>query len=232
MAAKPESKKAGPPTYMVSFGDMMTLILTFFILLVSMSKEQRPGLVADGVGSFIVSLQTHGLNGILSGAEEQAIFDEVRQRFGLPPKAEEQEEAKFDMTSTLELLRTQAAEGLKPHDELFQPNIVTFQPNSAELDDYSSRRYLDRIASTVRPQKGQFLILEGHAADSNRMDPARDRELSNKRAEVVANYLIQNHNFVEERVEARAWLVELGGPEDPATRCVDARLVTPYSVLD
>ena len=231
MGAKPEEKKAGPPAYMVSFGDMMTLILTFFILLVSMSKEQRPGLVADGVGSFIVSLQTHGLNGILSGAEEQAIFDEVRQRFGLPPKAEEQEKAKFDMTSAKELLRTQAAEGLKPHDELFQPNVVAFEPDSADLI-YTSRRYLDTMAQSIRPQKGQYLILEGHAADSNRMDPVRDRELANKRAKVVANYLIQTHKFVEERVEVRAWLVELGGPEDPATRCVDARLVTPYSVLE
>ena len=38
MASRPEEKKAGPPAYMVSFGDMMTLILTFFILLVSMAK--------------------------------------------------------------------------------------------------------------------------------------------------------------------------------------------------
>ena len=226
MGAKPEDKKAGPPAYMVSFGDMMTLILTFFILLVSMSKEQRPGLVAEGVGSFVVSLNTHGLNGVLSGAEEQAIFDEVRQRFGLPPKAEEQEAAKVDMTSTLELLRTQAAEGLKPHDELFQPNVVTFEPDSGELT-YASRRYLDRVVVTIRPQRGQFLILEGHAADSNRMDPARDRELSNKRAQVVANYLIQNHNIVEERVEARMWLTEIAGPDDKATRSVDGRLVTP-----
>ena len=33
-------KKKGAPSYMVSFGDMMTLILTFFILLVSMAKDQ------------------------------------------------------------------------------------------------------------------------------------------------------------------------------------------------
>ena len=47
-------EKQGAPAWMVSFGDMMTLILTFFILLVSMSKTQQVGLVATGIGSFVV----------------------------------------------------------------------------------------------------------------------------------------------------------------------------------
>ena len=47
--------KEGAPAWMVSFGDMMTLILTFFILLVSMSKTQQVGLVATGVGSFLLA---------------------------------------------------------------------------------------------------------------------------------------------------------------------------------
>ena len=34
-------KEKGAPAYLVSFGDMMTLILCFFILLVAMSKERN-----------------------------------------------------------------------------------------------------------------------------------------------------------------------------------------------
>ena len=37
MAVPQIAKKKGAPGWMVSFGDMMTLILTFFILLVSLS---------------------------------------------------------------------------------------------------------------------------------------------------------------------------------------------------
>ena len=76
-----ESPKQGPPAYMVSFCDMMTLILTFFILLVSMAKEQRAGLVAKGLGSFIVAIKTHGLDGIMTGQEKAVIFEHVRRRF-------------------------------------------------------------------------------------------------------------------------------------------------------
>ena len=54
-------EKKGAPAWMVSCGDMMTLILTFFILLVSMSREQHEGLVAIGVGSFLVALRSFGL---------------------------------------------------------------------------------------------------------------------------------------------------------------------------
>ena len=226
MGAPPEEKKEGPPAYMVSFGDMMTLILTFFILLVSMSKEQAPGLVADGVGSFVVQLETHGLNGMLSGAEKRAIFSRVRRRFGLPPKPEDAPPAKFDMASAEELLRTKAAEALKPHGELPQPNLATFEPNSSTLD-YYAKKFLDQLAATLRPAKGQVLVLEGHAADSGGLDPARDHELAYKRAQAVRNYLVETHHFVEERVEARGWLMEVAGPEDKATRSVDGRLVTP-----
>ncbi len=231
MGAKVEEKKAGPPAYMVSFGDMMTLILTFFILLVSMAKTQEPGLVAAGVGSFIVAQDSHGLNGVLSGAEKQAIFDKVRVKFGLPTKAEELEAAEFDMTTTMELLRTEVAEGLKPHDEITQPNIATFDAGQSELN-YNSRRFIDRIATTLRPGKGQILVLQGHAADSNGMDPDGDSDLAYKRARTVRKYLIENHKFAEERVEARAWLMEIAGPEDLATRSVDGRLVTPHSVFE
>ncbi len=231
MGAPAEEKKQGPPAYMVSFGDMMTLILTFFILLVSMSKEQAPGLVADGVGSFIVQLETHGLNGMLSGQEKQAIFDRVRQRFGLPPKPDDAEAATYDLSSTKELLRTKAAEALRPHAEVAQPNLAVFEPGSASLS-YEATRYLDSLASTLRPREGQVLVLEGHAADSGGLDPMGDRALSYERARVVRKYLLETHDYVDTRVEARAWLMEVSGPEDRATRAVHGRLVTPFQILD
>lgn len=231
MGSRPDEKKAGPPAYMVSFGDMMTLILTFFILLVSMSKEQAPGLVAEGVGSFVVQLETHGLNGTLSGAEKLAIFNKVRAKFGLPPKPEEGEPATYDLSSTKELLRTKAAEALRPHAEVAQPNLAIFESGSSELR-YEARRYLDQLASTLRPREGQILVLEGHAADSGGLDPMADRQLSNKRARAVRMYLLESHDFVDERVEARGWYQETTGPGDRATRAVHGRLVTMFSILD
>jgi hypothetical protein len=40
--------KPGTPPWLISFGDMMTLFLCFFIMLVTMAKTQDAGLMANG----------------------------------------------------------------------------------------------------------------------------------------------------------------------------------------
>src|SRR5262245_30000647 len=59
----------GPPPWLISFGDMMTLFLCFFIILVTLAKAQDAGLVARGLGPFVVALESKGLNAPLSGAK-------------------------------------------------------------------------------------------------------------------------------------------------------------------
>lgn len=226
MAKQPfkEQPKPGIPAYMVSFGDMMTLILTFFILLVSMAQEQNEGLLAKGLGSFAVAINSHGLNGAMSEQEKSEIFEHFRRRFNLPPEEDPEERAEdFDDASRKELLRAELAQGLKPHHELFQPMIASFDEHSIELDK-TSRLYIDRLATTLRPIRGQLLLLEGHA-----LDGADDSHLmAFQRAQIVRQYLIEEHGYNPEWVEPRAWLEEVhaGGL---STRGVDARLVTPSS---
>lgn len=57
-------EKAGAPAYMVSFGDMITNILTFFILMLAFAKDQDPGAAGVGAKSFRDALQDNGLTGI------------------------------------------------------------------------------------------------------------------------------------------------------------------------
>lgn len=220
-----EERKPGPPAYMVSFGDMMTLILTFFILLVSMATERRPGLLAEGLGSFVVALESHGMPGIMSGEEKQEIFDNYRRRFLLPVEQDEERRIQHSSASTQELIRSKVLEALTPHGEIGQPSVAIFGPDSAQLDG-PSRRYLDRLVDTLRPRAGQLLILEGHALDAGPAHSGDDTWLAYTRAEAVRDYLITKHNYVPTRVESRAWLREIEGPSI-GTRSVDARLITP-----
>ena len=216
-------KKKGAPSYMVSFGDMMTLILCFFILLVSMAKERNYGMLAKGIGSFVVQLKSHGLTGVLSGAEKQEIFDQVRRRFNLPPEPDPERQAEHKESSSKELLRASAVEFLQPHREVGTPRVATFVDGSSTLSQ-ATKDYLDQLAPTLRPRRGQLLVLEGHALD--RSGQFAPHHLAQSRAFAVRDYLIQEHDMPKTRVETRVWLEEL--LHDGAnTRSVDARLVTP-----
>ena len=63
----PENEKPGVPAYMVSFGDMITLLLTFFILLVALADTQTAGLVGAGKGPLVQHLNAKGEPAILPG---------------------------------------------------------------------------------------------------------------------------------------------------------------------
>jgi outer membrane protein OmpA-like peptidoglycan-associated protein len=182
-------------------------------------------MVAAGLGSFVSALQSHGLPGFLTSSDKLDIHNEFRRRFNLPPEAEPERREAHGQASDLELLRAKLVDALAPHDELYQPQIAGFAPDSAELEA-PARAYLDRLAETLRPRAGQLLLIEGHAADAGERFADDDRWLAGARARAVREYLIEMHEFAPERVEARAWLTA-GEASGADSRRADARLITP-----
>jgi len=72
------------PAYIVTFSDMVTLLLTFFVMLLSLSKTQDPELFNIGRDSFVRSLKTFGL-GMLLGRKEMPTFGEVKIKYPISP---------------------------------------------------------------------------------------------------------------------------------------------------
>ena len=67
MAAKKrqEEEAEGAPAWIVSFADMITLLLAFFVLLQSFAQEQDPELFHQGQGSFRRSISGFGIPDLL-----------------------------------------------------------------------------------------------------------------------------------------------------------------------
>lgn len=217
--SRPADSKAKVPGWMVSFGDMMTLILTFFILLVSMSRERQVGLIASGIGSFMVSVQSMGLSGALDDQQELQIHNEVRTRFNLPPVESMEEIVNAKDAETREVLRVDDIHTMTPVDELFQPAIAVFEPGRAELTP-AAQRYLELLAPSLRPGPGQLLVLETTGGEQT--------QLGKSRAQAVENHLVERVGFDPARVEVRLWLAR-PGESGASAEAVDARLVLPQS---
>ncbi len=73
------SKCKCPPSkpnmgYLVSFGDTMTALLAFFIVLNSLAEEQTGANLHSGTGSFIRTLDSFGLSGIIGSNQSRLGF--------------------------------------------------------------------------------------------------------------------------------------------------------------
>lgn len=67
MSRKKKAPPSGPSNaYLMSFGDTMTALLAFFIVLNSLAKEQTGANLHAGTGSFVTAVSSLGLPGTLS----------------------------------------------------------------------------------------------------------------------------------------------------------------------
>ena len=83
MTRKRKAAEAGAPKvpgYIVTFSDMVTLLLTFFVMLLSLANVQDPELFNTGRYSFLESLRGLGL-GLLWGREETINLEDTKRKY-------------------------------------------------------------------------------------------------------------------------------------------------------
>src|SRR5205085_10557436 len=160
MSGHDEPSGPGVPPWLISFGDMMTLFLCFFIILVTMAPKPESGLVAAGLGEFVNVLEGSGVGGAMDGEARLIKVNEFRERFGLQPLSLEEYQAGEPETKSAPELEKLVHDNLRDYSELLQPAMATFAARSDELSD-ATREYLDRMAKILRPGSGQILVLEG-----------------------------------------------------------------------
>ena len=198
-----EDPKPGIPAWLVSFGDMMTLILTFFILLVSLANTQQPNGMARGVGSFQARLRSHGLPGLLDGDERAQIFNEVRARFNLPPEEDPERRAlDLDSAAVTELMVAETLKKLGPRIDLRVPALVAFHGSETQLDA-ADKRSIDALASTLDLHGGQVLVLEVPHVPIPARSEDESHWIAHDRAESVRRYLAEVHALSGRKVRVR-----------------------------
>ncbi len=188
------------PVWIVSFSDMVTLLLAFFVLLQSFAHVRDPDLFFIGQGSFKQAIAGLGIPKWMFGRE-----DKIRREHGKVKHPAEPQEKPSDtpphrlldadneaIQHTFARLRKELDS--KARDERRQPvrfeaTGVQFAPGSAELDD-AARAVLDKLAMEIRDalagsDASAYVI--GLAADAG--EPSQQWALSALRARAAEAYL-------------------------------------------
>ncbi len=192
-----KQEESGPkvPAYIVTFSDMITLLLTFFVMLLSLAEVQDPELFNVSRDSFTMSLDTMGfglLTGKMDGLKLRA--EKVKYRISHPDEETEDRVIDFKKDNIQRIfeelkksMRTMPSQIVSRQTDFTVTNI-TFSPESASLDN-DAKTMLSRFVSDLRQGSSGDIKLYVLGLASDVRGEKNQMILSSRRARAAANHL-------------------------------------------
>jgi len=192
------TEEGGPkvPSYIVTFSDMVTLLLTFFVMLLSLARAQDPELFGRGRDSFVESLRYAGLGILIRKGGEPPLGDfKPKYNISEPEETTDRrtidarvEEARRTLDELRKLVRIVPSQMVTRRTS-FSVASVHFAPGRADLDA-PAKKFLTGFCRDLLQdanRSGVELYVLGLAPDEKN---AREKWLlSAQRAEAVADFL-------------------------------------------
>jgi len=192
------TEEEGPsvPAYIVTFSDMTTLLLTFFVMLLSLAHVQDPELFNKGRDSFVQSMRNLGL-GMLYNRKRAPKFGQVKIKYfietpdklftgrSIHAKEEEIRRVFKDLSRSMKTLPSQ----IVAQKTNFSITNIRFPPGEATLNE-PAERFLTGFCldlqqgSGSRPIKLYVLGLAGDVPNET-----QQWILSARRAHAAADFL-------------------------------------------
>jgi len=195
---KQVTEEDGPnvPAYIVTFSDMTTLLLTFFVMLLSLAHVQDPELFNKGRGSFVQSMRNLGL-GMLYNRKRAPEFGQVKIKYfietpdklfmgrSIHAKEEEIRRVFKNLSRSMKTLPSQ----IVAQKTNFSITNIRFPPGQATLNE-PAKRFLTEFCLDLqqdpdsRPIKLYVLGLAGDVPNET-----QQWILSARRAHAAADFL-------------------------------------------
>jgi flagellar motor protein MotB len=216
---KPAEESAKAPAWIVTYSDMITLLLTFFVMLQSMADTQ----VEDhkfkvGQASFVRAIEGFGLAGFSMKNKPDLELEETKATYDIDEGMDKPENRSMD--SHTEMLRRIMFEietkmkispsQIEGVSKTFLPLKTRFASKSPDLNEEAKKElqlYWNYIHTTTTGQEPILYIL-GLAADE--IDPKLQWNLSAQRAQIVKEYL-ESLNQTDNKPPIFCWGAGEGG---------------------
>ena len=191
--------EGGPsaPFWMVTYSDMVTLLLTFFVMLLAMANFEEVGRVDAVFESIRLALGVDGKQPDINGIElDQPKFDQdVQEENKLEPIMSKLQDALSAQISDSMIEMTQK----KTEIRVLLDDNVLFKPGSAEL--HPATYLLISDIGTALANQPVTVKVEGHTDETG--EPGSNWELSADRAVAVVVALQKRGGMDGAQLEAR-----------------------------
>ncbi len=228
---EPEDKPPSAPLWLLSFADMMTNLLCFFILLSAFSMKQQGLGLEDGLGSIKEEISIAGNSGHLNGQTVPAQFNAGRVVYrGATPintKTLVKEDGKIT-DGNRDSLRRILIDALAKPGRAMLPTPILFDVDGSDLSP-GHISFLDMLAEALASGRSR-IRLDGYAFEEG--GTVRNGwEISERRARNVADALIAR-GVSRARVEWRGHgVLRMGDPERKADPPIPQERMGRRSVL-
>jgi len=203
MGKKREFSKPKVPAYLVSFGDMMTILLTFFILLCTYATTKTSGFVSDGVGSFRQAIQELGMPAFLMSDRQIVKLQQDRIKYRSKEREDEgdRDQDTRRISDEREQFRIARVTPLKIGEELTIELSLRFRPGTAELP--AGHEETLRAISGIVATSGRRVEVRGYA-DRERLEPMDRLRLAMRRAATIVAQLQNEYGAPPSEITAGA----------------------------
>ncbi len=206
---KKKDEGGGIPEWVVTFGDMMSLLLTFFILLVSFSELKRPHEYQRVVTAVKEAFGYSGGVGVLPSDDPplRSMIEMLEEVAKQKSQEARLSEAPVESTKGKQTKVKRVHEGLK----FTIGGGLSFEPESAVLLE-GAKEELRKVARLLRGRKNKIAV-RGHAASKvlSAGSPHADLvDLGYARAKAVYDFLVH-----EGELDPYVLVVESRGDSEP-----------------
>lgn len=188
------------PAYIVTFSDMVTLLLTFFVLLLSMAEDQNTELFRAGQSAFKRALADFGLSGYLFSSHSGPEFDHPKAKYRVDEGQDEPEERSIDSETEmlrriildLERMVTISPSQITSTSNVFTVTDIQFEAGGWSLNE-SAKQFLTKYIGQLQENfAAQPLILYVVGLAENESSQEQQWLVSARRAEEVAGFIKSN----------------------------------------